>query len=197
MISKVLSLFRRTFKNNNAIRRGVQLHSTKLGKYINISRYSFVKGSIIGSYTSIGRNSTIINAKLGRFCSISWNVTIGATQHDYTRLTTHAFPYLSYYGFTDKTERFKTDTTLGHDVWVGANSIIMPGIKIGNGAVIGAGSVVTKDVKPFEIVYGVPAKSRGYRFNGDVISKIEKIQWWDWSEERIKNEIELFKKPYH
>ena len=196
MITKILTFYRKVFKKNNAIRRGVQIDGTELGKHINISRYSFVKGSIIGNYTSIGRNSTIINAKIGKFCSISWNVTIGATQHDYTRLTTHAFPYLAHYGFTDTTIRFKTITSLGNDVWIGANAIIMPGVKVGNGAVIGAGSLVTKDVEPFQIVYGIPAKNKGFRFDAETIAKIENMRWWEWSDERIKDEIELFKTPF-
>lgn len=172
------------------------MSGTNLGKFVNISRYSFVKDSSIGDYSSIGRNSTIINAKMGKFCSISWNVTIGATGHDYKRLSTHAFPYLSNYGFTNKTERFRIETCLGNDVWIGANAIVMPGIKIGNGAVIGAGSVVTKDVMPYEIVYGVPAKSGGYRFSKDTIAEIESLQWWDWDKKQIKEQIKLFKKPY-
>ncbi|WP_405384880.1 CatB-related O-acetyltransferase [Maribacter sp. LLG6340-A2] len=167
-----------------------------MGSNINISRYCFVSGSVIGNYTSLGRNTTVINAEIGNFCSISWNVTVGATSHDYKRLTTHAFPYISYYNFVKKDERFKTKTVLGNDVWIGANVIIMPGIKVGNGAVIGAGSIVTKNVDDFEIVYGNPAKSKGFRFSKESIAEISEMAWWHWNDNKLKNNIGIFKKPY-
>jgi virginiamycin A acetyltransferase len=81
----------------------------------------------------------------------------------------------------------KGDIIIENDVWIGAKSTIMSGIKIGNGAVVGSSSVVTKDVPPFAIVVGNPAKVIKYRFTEDQISSLLKIAWWDWEEERIKN----------
>ncbi|WP_341215803.1 DapH/DapD/GlmU-related protein [uncultured Wocania sp.] len=167
-----------------------------MGRNINISRYCFVSNSVIGDYTSVGRNTTIINAEISKFCSISWNVTIGATQHNYKRVSTHAFSYIEYYGFVEKDLRIIVRTFIGHDVWIGANSIVMPGVRVGNGAVIGAGSVVTKDVNDFEIVYGVPAISKGYRFNQKTIEDINQLNWWHWEDKKIKENIEIFKKPF-
>tara|TARA_R110002126_G_scaffold108149_7_gene243975 strand:- start:4566 stop:5171 length:606 start_codon:yes stop_codon:yes gene_type:complete len=196
MVSFFLKIYRKLFKNNNAIRFGAEVKNTILGSNINISRYCFVSGSVIGNYSSLGRNTTVINAEIGNFCSISWNVTVGATSHDYRRLTTHAFPYISYYNFVKKDERFKTKTVLGNDVWIGANVIIMPGISVGNGAVIGAGSIVTKNVEDFEIVYGIPAKSKGFRFSKESISEISELAWWHWDDYKLKNNIGIFKEPY-
>lgn len=193
LISLVLSKYRKYFRKNNAIRRGAEVVNTSFGSFINISRNAFLSSSSIEDYTSVGRNTIIINSEIGKFCSISWNVTIGATKHDYSRLTTHAFPYIKYYGFVNKDNRFRVTTKVGHDVWIGANVIIMPGVSIGNGAVIGAGSIVTKDVQPYEIVFGLPAKHKGYRFTPEIIKKIEELQWWNWDKTKIEENIGLFR----
>ncbi|TBN00184.1 CatB-related O-acetyltransferase [Hyunsoonleella flava] len=196
ILSALLKKYRKLFKKNNSIRFGAEVKNSILGYNINISRYSFLNNSKIDNYSSVGRNTTILNAKIGKFCSISWNVTIGATSHDLNRLSTHAFSYISYYGFTKQDKRFVEQTIIGHDVWIGANAIIMPGVKIGDGAVIGAASVVTKDVQDFEIVYGIPAKHRGYRFSEEAISKIKAMKWWDWSDSELRRKIEIFKIPF-
>ena len=196
IISRFLKAYRDLFKRGNAIRFGAEVKNTQLGRKINISRYCFVSNSKIADYTSIGRNTVIINAELGKFCSISWNVTIGATSHDYNRLSTHAFSYIKFYGFVNSDTRIKKQTSVGHDVWIGANAVIMPGVTIGNGAVVGAGSIVTKDVAPYDIVYGNPAGPRGSRFDEEKIRSIEEMAWWDWNDAQIKENIEIFKKPF-
>jgi len=196
LFSNILSFFRRLFLRNNAIRRGVELHNVKLCSNINISRNSFVFNSKIDDYSTIGRNSTIINSEIGKFCSISWNVTIGATKHDFTLLSTHAFPYIKYFGFSENDKRIIEETYIGNDVWIGANAIIMPGIQIGDGAVIGAGSIVTKDIKSYEIVFGSPAKVKGSRFSKEVIRELEYFKWWNWDKHKIKRNIDLFKSQF-
>jgi virginiamycin A acetyltransferase len=82
----------------------------------------------------------------------------------------------------------KGDIVIGDDVWIGAKSTIMSGVKIGNGAIVGATSTVTKDVPPYAIVAGNPAKIVKYRFTENQIKSLLKISWWDWSEDRIKTE---------
>ena len=193
LFSNMLILYRRLFLRNNAIRRGVELYNVKLSSNINISRNSFVSNSKIDDYSSIGRNSTIINAEVGKFCSISWNVTIGATNHDFTMLSTHAFPYIKHFGFSVTNKRIIEETYIGNDVWIGANAIIMPGIQIGDGAVIGAGSIVTRNVNCYEIVFGAPAKVRRLRFSKELIQELENIKWWNWEKSKIKRNINLFK----
>lgn len=83
---------------------------------------------------------------------------------------------------------------IGSDVWIGANAIILEGLKIGDGAVIGAGAVVTKDVAPYSIVAGVPARLIGQRFSEDIIIGLLKKRWWDAPEKEIKEKIWLFQK---
>lgn len=192
MVSK---FFNKVYFKLISFKWGSTIVNSDLGKRIFISKKGFISNTKINNYTSIGRNSTIINADLGKFCSISWNVTIGATQHRYDNLSTHAFSYIKRFGFVNSDKRIVTKTKVGNDVWIGANAIIMPGVVVGDGAVIGAGAIVTKDVDNYEIVYGIPAKSGGYRFNQEIISILNEIRWWEWSDSKIKKNINFFKDP--
>lgn len=81
------------------------------------------------------------------------------------------------------------NTVVGNDVWIGARALIMSGVNIGNGAVVAAGSVVTKDVPPYAIVGGNPAKIIRYRFDASVIDKLQQIAWWDWPDDKIQAEL--------
>ena len=81
---------------------------------------------------------------------------------------------------------------LGNDVTIGANVIILPGVKIGDGAIVGAGAVVTRDVPPYAIAAGVPAKILKYRYSQEQIKKLLKIAWWNWSEEKIVENMDYF-----
>jgi len=193
LVSSILTLYRKLFLKNNAIRRGAELYNVKLGSNINISRNSFVSNSTINDYSTIGRNSTIINAEIGKFCSISWNVTVGATKHDFTLLSTHAFTYVKHFGFSKTNKRIVKKTCIGNDVWIGANAIIMPGVCVGDGAVIGAGSIVTKDVKSYAVAFGAPAKVKQLRFNEELILELKDLKWWDWKKNKIKRNINMFK----
>lgn len=186
-----IKLFKgKVFKSKSAV-----CINTTCGMYSHIAAGGYLVNSGLGDYTSIGRNSTVINAELGKFCSISWNVTIGATAHHTDRLSTHAFPYTTQFDLSDMEEKIVSKTYLGNDVWVGAGAIILPGIKIGNGAIIGAGAVVTNDVPPYAICAGVPAKVLRFRFSEELIAEIEKMQWWNWSHQKLKENLPLFRGP--
>ena len=95
----------------------------------------------------------------------------------------------------DYTKSINNPVTIGNDVWIGANVCILPGISIGDGAVLAAGAVITKDVPPYAIVGGVPAKVIKYRFSEDIIKKLLKIKWWNWEEEKVKKNKDLFYDP--
>ena len=97
--------------------------------------------------------------------------------------------------FEDSPLRNNKPVEIGNDVWIGANVILLPGVKIGDGAILAAGAVVTKDVEPYAIVGGVPAKLIKYRFSQEKREKLLRIQWWSWDEERIEENIELFYDP--
>src|SRR4030043_2040307 len=125
----------------------------------------------------------------GNYCSISHNVYIFDANHPPQYFTTHALLFNPYFGATKEDMLLRTKLCVGHDVWIGLNAIILPSVKvIGNGAIIGAGAVVTKDVDKYAIVGGNPPKLPGYRFPLDIREKIERSEWWTLSkEELIKN----------
>ena len=170
--------------------------NSKLGHNVFISKNSFISNSDIGAYSSIGRNSTVINSELGKFCSVSWNVTIGATSHDYTKISSHAFPYIKRFGFVNNNQRIVTKTNVGNDVWLGANAIILPGLTIGDGAVIAAGAVVTKNVPPYSISAGVPAEVIKLRFNETAIDRLLKLKWWNLNHDILKKNIDLWQNEF-
>lgn len=173
----------------------IVLDNVTYGKYCNFAHHCEVKNSTLGKRTSIGRYTKIENSKIGSYCSISWNTTIGASSHPSVRISTNAFTYRKLFGLVNRDKVFvQKITEIGNDVWIGCNVTILSGVKVGDGAIIGAGSVVTKDVAAYSIVGGIPAKKIKMRFDLDIVEKIENIKWWNWDDELIKNNISLFEK---
>lgn len=124
--------------------------------------------------------------RIGSYCSIAQGaIFMCHAHHDYAAPTTYPLrpPTL--------TEKERKGITIGNDVWVGLRAVIMSGVTVGDGAVIGTGAIVTRDVPPYAIVVGSPAKVLKYRFDADTIRKLQSIRWWDWPEERIRKEADL------
>ncbi len=156
-----------------------------------------VDGIEIGDYTYGKPEIRKFTAKskliIGRFCSISNGVIILVDANHRTDWVT-VYPISGY--ILEKTplnygHPTGGDVFIGNDVWFCQNTIFLPGIKIGNGAVISAGAVVTKNVLDYEIVGGVPAKHIGFRFSPDQIEKLLKISWWNWDIEKVKENANL------
>lgn len=182
---------------DSLIRDFSQVEGCTIGRRVDLQRMAMIFNTEIGDFTYTGRNFTCWNAKLGKFCSISWNVGVGGANHDYNRISQHAFLYASQFGLIKKGQkegynRFESECIIGNDVWIGCNAVICRGVKIGDGAVIAAGAVVTKDVAPYTIVGGVPAKIIKRRCSEDLAARLQKTQWWNLSVETIKNNFELF-----
>ena len=134
----------------------------------------------LGYGTYIAGHSTVGKADIGRFCSIGCFVRIGLPLHHVTTVSTH--PFLE--GPTLKNKR----TIIGNDVWIGAGVILLGeggGLCVGDGAIIGAGAVVTKDVPPYAIVGGNPARIIRYRFDEKTIRRLLALKWWNWPIKRI------------
>ena len=137
------------------------------------------------------------HTKIGRYCSIGPGVRILPENHPLNYKSTHPYFYLKSLGFVEKEMIPAKKLEIGNDVWIGQSAIILRQVsKIGDGAVIGAGAVVTKDVPDYAIVAGSPAKVIRYRFSQENIQKLKKEQWWNKSIEELKESINEFTKPY-
>lgn len=191
----IRDIYTRSFKDGARLSRKSTVIGSNLSSFVHVADYAFVYESKLGRYSSIGRGAVIRNASIGGFCSISWNATVGAAPHNYSLMSTHAFHYIKSFGFTDQDKRIVLPTTVGSDVWIGANAVVMPGLNIGDGAVIGAGAVVTKDIPPYAVVVGVPAEVIKYRFEEAVVDRLLEVKWWDWDIEKIRANMELFRMP--
>ncbi len=147
--------------------------------------------STLDDYSYIGRNSIIVNCKIGKFTSIANNCNIGLANHNLSWLSTS--PVFSTtknclkknFNIIENTD-YK-ETIIGNDVWIGANCLIKSGVKIGDGAIIGAGSVVTKDVEAYTIVGGNPAKFIRNRFSKEQIDIIQNSKWWNFTDDKLKS----------
>ena len=172
------------------------IKNSYLGFKTRIQRNSMIQNSEISDFSYGGMRLTALHCKIGKFCSISWNVSIGGANHDYKKLTTHSMLYDDSFGIVDEPlyNRFTSDCIVGNDVWIGAGAQILRGVSIGDGAVVAAGSIVTKNVPPYAIVGGVPAKVLKYRFDETVIKELLSIKWWDLDYSFIKSNISLFNK---
>lgn len=130
----------------------------------------------IGTHTYFRAHSQLRFQAFGRYCSVAQEVRMGDSQHDMSLLSTSPF------GPRGQMQRqpARPLPVVGHDVWIGARVIIMNGVSIGHGAVIGAGSVVTRSVEPYSIVGGVPARVIRKRFPDEIIQELLALQWWDY-----------------
>jgi phosphonate metabolism protein (transferase hexapeptide repeat family) len=173
-----------------------QLKGCSIGRYCEIGERVILREVAAGDFTYFERNGEAIYSTIGKFCSIAANVRIHALEHPLERLTMHKVTYRpnEYFRFHGLDQDFRErrrarHVTIGHDVWIGHGAVILPGITIGTGAVIGANAVVTKDVEPFQIVAGVPARVIRFRFAESVRQRVLASQWWDWPVEKIADVI--------
>ncbi|BDT66905.1 2,3,4,5-tetrahydropyridine-2,6-dicarboxylate N-acetyltransferase [Comamonadaceae bacterium OS-1] len=165
-----------TLEGDNFLADSVTMLNCSLGAFSYLNSHCFVSNSVIGRYTCIGRE---VLAGLGR--------------HPTNRKAVHRMFYSNeikiwkdYFFESDFSEH--APITIGNDVWIGARSIIMDGVTIGDGAVIAAGSIVTHDVKPYSIVGGCPAKLIRYRFSPESCEYLLELKWWNLTKDELKME---------
>lgn len=164
---------------------------------------SIVSGSRLGYGTFIGANSNLPRALIGRYTSIGPNVEVVTSTHPSRNfVSTHPAFYslLRQAGFTyAASQRFEEERLIdghtvhiGSDVWIGSRAILVGGIDIGHGAIIAAGAVVTRNVPPYSIVGGVPAKLLRSRFSPSQVEQLLRIGWWNWDPIKLKQKAHLF-----
>jgi phosphonate metabolism protein (transferase hexapeptide repeat family) len=176
------------------------IRDTTFGGFCEVGARTKVAESSFGDYSYVVNDSDIIYTTVGKFCSIAAHTRINPGNHPLDRVALNHFTYRSSaYGlgpddaeFFDWRRGFRC--VLGNDVWIGHGAVVLPGRRLGNGAAVGAGAVVTADVPPFAIVVGVPAKIVRYRFAPEIIAALERIAWWDWPHERLGTAMQDFRR---
>ncbi len=155
---------------------------------ISIGKYSY------GYKKFCYRNSKVV--EIGAFCSLGPNITISNGNHPIDIVSTSPAFYLADWGITDRPPQLGSSKngpiSIGHDVWIGMNVTLLSGITIGHGAVVAAGAVVTKDVPPYAVVGGVPARVIKYRFDGATIERLLESAWWTWPDDELRANAEQF-----
>ena len=195
---KILTFFFRHthngFINRRCIRKICQLDGGEA--YSKTARILFKEAYGIhigyGTYGGVWTNGALHwqDITIGNYCSFANNISIYTGNHPINDFTSHPIAYNPSFG-APKTISTGVPLIIGHDVWIGQNTVILPSCHhIGNGAVIGAGSIVTKDVEPYTIYVGNPAHPIKKRFSDDVIKKLEETHWWDMELDELQKHIE-------
>ena len=171
------------------------LHNVKCDKSTGIKAFARLERAEVGSGTYIGSMAAAYDCKIGKFCSIARDVYVGGI-HPVDWVSTSPCFHIRdnatgvYYG--DKTFSWSKETVIGNDVWIGIRAIVLPGVSVGDGAVIGAGSIVTKDIGPYEIWAGNPARLIRKRFDDETIKKLLEMKWRDWDDEKLLQKSDLY-----
>ena len=168
------------------------MRASRLGRYCEVGARTRVAESSFGDYSYVANDSDIHYATLGKFCSVAAHTRLNPGNHPLDRVALNHFTYRSSaYGLGPDEPAFfdwrrASPVTLGHDVWIGHGAVVLPGVNVGTGAAVGAGTVVTKDVAPFAVVVGNPARVVRLRFSEAVIATLLRVAWWDWPHERLR-----------
>lgn len=171
----------------------------RLGQWTEVGERAQLVECEIGDYSYVCNDSDLMYATLGKFVSVASHVRVNPSNHPMWRPTQHHFTYRSEpYGFGPDDEalfdwRRGHSVSIGHDAWLGHGVIVLPGVSVGLGAVIGAGAVVTRDVGPYAVMVGVPAKKVRDRFPTDVQQALMEIAWWEWGHEAIGRAMSDFR----
>lgn len=166
------------------VAKGCKIYRTTLSGQVTVARYTSLWGpSIFVSGDGQG-------VEIGSFCSIAHHVSLQEQFHNSQRTTTY-FIERNLLCWPEPPEALisKGPIRIGHDVWIGAGAQVLSGVAIGDGAIVAAGAIVTRDVAPYAVVAGNPARLIRYRFGPDKIAQLLDMQWWHWSEERLRSEV--------
>ncbi len=179
--------------------RGVAILNSEIHGTSKVEAGCHIVNSSMGRYSYCGYDCEIINCSIGFFCSIAGGVIIGGAQHPVNWVSTSPVFYFGRDSVKKKFSEFKrpkeSRTIIGNDVWIGARAILKAGVEIGDGAVIGMGSVVTKNVGEYEVWGGNPAHLIKKRFSDELIEKLIESKWWERSNEELLNMAQFIRSP--
>jgi phosphonate metabolism protein (transferase hexapeptide repeat family) len=175
----------------------VKLREVRIGACCEVLGDTAIEYTELGDYSYLGPGCMVADAQIGKFCAIAAQVRIGAPNHPLDRPSQHRFTYCPEYYSADAVrdhaffrDRRTDRVVVGNDVWIGHAVIVLPGVTVGDGAVLAA--VVTRDVAPYTIVGGVPAKQIRERFSRDIAARLSRIAWWNWPAETIFERLPEF-----
>lgn len=200
LVSKLVNYWRNNRNNSSSyVSYGSTIRNCSFDQNVFVGHSCNLNRVNVGKRSYFNRDVKIVNASIGSFCSIGSEVQIGFGEHPVDMVSNHP----AFYSNNKAFETFADDmyfneypgiVTIGHDVWIGSKALIMNNIEIGTGAIIAAGSIVTKNVKAYSIVGGIPAKLIRMKFSEDEIEELLSSEWWTWSAERLKEEFRSFHK---
>lgn len=177
-----------------------QIVDSRFGGWCEIGQGSRVQHSSFGDYSYCDRVCDIANAQIGKFSNIASFVRIGASDHPLERASLHHFMYRSASYWDDVEDdadwfdkRRARRAVIGHDTWIGHNAQIKPEVTVGHGAVVASGAVVTRDVAPYTIVGGLPARPMRARLPAQLAERLVALAWWDWEHDRIRDALPDFR----
>ncbi|MDO5675516.1 MAG: DapH/DapD/GlmU-related protein [bacterium] len=178
---------------------GARISACELGRYTEVAEQAMLEESSLDDYSYVMERCDIIFADIGKFANIASEVRINPSNHPMDWVSQHHFLYRRrMYGLHIEDHaaffnwRRRQRVHIGHDTWLGHGAIIMPGVRVGNGAAVGAGAIVTHDVPPYAIVVGAPAKVLRYRFPEAIRRAIEATGWYHWDHETLKERLHDF-----
>ncbi|MCR8546436.1 chloramphenicol acetyltransferase [Salipiger sp. P9] len=176
------------------------LTECSLGRFVEIGRGSRLAHVEMGDYSYCDRYADIANTTVGKFANIASFTRIGPTDHPMGQPSLHHFLYRSgdYWDDAERDQAFfahrlSRRAQIGHDTWIGHGAVVRPEVTIGDGAVVGAGAVVTRDVPPYMIVAGVPAVPLRERFPAAVAERLMALAWWDWDHATLRARLGDFR----
>lgn len=167
---------------------------SRLGAYTEVGARTSLLETTMGDYSYIVNDGEVAYAVVGKFCSIASHARLNPGNHPMWRASQSHFTYRAsaYWPGQEGDEeaffdwRRSTPVAIGHDVWIGHGAVVLPGRSVGTGAVVGAGAVVTRDVPPYAVAVGNPARVVRPRFAPPVAERLLALAWWDWDHERLR-----------
>lgn len=177
-----------------------ELRDCRLGAYTEVGPRTKLLEVVLDDYSYVVNDSDLAYTTAGKFCSIAAMTRINPGNHPMERASQSHFTYRASTYFPGEADddaffawRRSHPVTIGHDVWIGHGAIVLPGRSIGTGAVVAAGAVVTKDVEPYTIVGGTPARMIRRRFPEDIAERLQRLAWWDWSHDQLRAALPDFR----